>query len=65
MEIENDDSDFCQRGDNIIIVGTDGAAFKLAALPRVPKPMLGSAKGLVHLGPDFDDPIEGFEDCMP
>jgi antitoxin (DNA-binding transcriptional repressor) of toxin-antitoxin stability system len=53
------------QGREVVIIGADGSAFKLVALPRTPKPVFGSAWGLVHIGPDFDEPIEGFEDYMP
>ena len=46
------------QGQEIVIIGSDGAAFKLVALPRMPKPVFGSARGLVHIGPDFDEPID-------
>jgi hypothetical protein len=42
-----------------------GAASKLIALPRAPQPIFGSAQGQVHIGADFDEPIDGFEDYMP
>ncbi len=45
------------QGQEVIIIGADGSAFKLLALPRTPKPVFGSARGLVHIGPDFDKPI--------
>ena len=53
------------QGEDIVIIGPDGAAFKLLALPHIPQPIFGSARGLVHIEPDFDDPIEGFEEYMP
>lgn len=53
------------RGQELVIIGSDGSAFKLLALPRIPQPIFGSARGLVHIGPDFDEPIEGFEEYMP
>lgn len=52
-------------GQEVIIIGSDGGAFKLVALPRVPAPLFGSAKGQVSIGPDFDEPIEGLEEYMP
>lgn len=52
-------------GQELVIIGSDGSAFKLLALPRMPKPIFGSAQGLVTIGPDFDEPIEGFEEYMP
>ena len=53
------------QGHEVIIIGADGSAFKLVALPRAPKPVFASARGLVHISPDFDEPVEGFEDYMP
>lgn len=52
-------------GQEVVIIGSDGSAFKLLALPRTPQPIFGSARGLVSIGPDFDEPIEGFEEYMP
>jgi antitoxin (DNA-binding transcriptional repressor) of toxin-antitoxin stability system len=52
-------------GQELVIIGSDGSAFKLLALPRIPQPVFGSARGLVHIGPDFDEPVEGFEEYMP
>lgn len=51
-------------GKEVVIVGADGSTFKLVALSRSPKPIFGSAKGLVEINPGFDDPIEGFEDYV-
>lgn len=52
------------KGQEVVIIGSDGAAFKLMALPRPPKPVFGSARGMIQIGPDFDEPIEGFEEYM-
>ena len=52
-------------GQELVIIDSDGSAFKLLALPRIPKPVFGSARGLVDIGPDFDEPIEGFEEYIP
>jgi len=52
------------QGQDVVIIGSDGSAFKLTALPRTPQPVFGSARGLVSIGPDFDDPIEGFEEYI-
>lgn len=52
------------QGQDVIIIANDGTAFQLVALPRIPKPMFGSARGQVEIGPDFDDPIQGFEEYM-
>ena len=53
------------QGQEIVIIGSDGSAFKLMALPRTPQPIFGSARGLVSIGPDFDEPIAGFEEYLP
>jgi antitoxin (DNA-binding transcriptional repressor) of toxin-antitoxin stability system len=52
-------------GLELVIISSDGAAFKLLALPRIPQPIFGSARGLVAIGSDFDEPIEGFAEYMP
>lgn len=52
------------QGQEVIILGDEGAAFKLIALSRAPRPIFGSARGLVNIGPDFDEPIEGFEEYV-
>lgn len=51
-------------GQELVIIGSDGLAFKLLTLPRTPKPIFGSAQGLVYISPDFDEPIEGFEEYI-
>lgn len=52
-------------GQEVVIISSDGSAFKLLPLPRKPQPVFGSAQGMVHIGTDFDEPIEGFEEYMP
>jgi prevent-host-death family protein len=52
-------------GQELVIISSDGSAFKIMALPRIPQPIFGSARGLVQVGPDFDEPIEGFEEYIP
>ncbi len=53
------------QGEEIVIIGNDGNAVKLVALTHAPKPVYGSAQGLVHIGPDFDESVDGFEEYMP
>jgi len=53
------------QGQEVVIIGADGSAFKLVALLRAPHPVFGSARGLVQIGPDFDEPLEGLEEYMP
>ncbi len=52
------------QGQEIIIIGEDGSAFKLVALSRKPKPVFGSARGLIQISPDFDEPLEEFAEYM-
>ena len=52
------------KGQEVVIISSEGAAFKLLALPRSPKPVFGSARGMVSIGADFDDPIEGMEEYL-
>jgi antitoxin (DNA-binding transcriptional repressor) of toxin-antitoxin stability system len=63
-ELENLLRDVAQ-GQEVVIIGGDGSAYKLVALPRAPQPIFGSAKGQVRIGEDCDEPIEGFEEHMP
>lgn len=63
LELEKLLSDVA-KGQEIVIIASDGSAIKLVALPRNPQPIFGSAQGLVTIGDDFDDPIEGFEEYM-
>lgn len=54
------------RGSSVVISRSDGARFQLVPLPvDAPNPTFGSAKGLIDIGDDFDEPIEDFEDYMP
>ena len=53
-------------GEEIIITQTDGSAVKLVPLsPLKPLPLFGSAKGLVKMSDDFDEPLEDFQDYSP
>ena len=49
-------------GEDVVISRGDGAAFRLVpiATPE-PRPTFGSARGLITVHDDFDDPIPGFE----
>lgn len=57
--------DKAAQGQELVIIGADGQAFKVLPLSRVPQPVFGSARGLVEIGADFDAPIEGFEEYTP
>ncbi len=50
-------------GENVIIRGDDGTAYKIILLSRS-YPKFGSAKGLIEISDDFDEPVEGFEEYM-
>ncbi len=53
-------------GEEVIITKDDGSAFKIIALPaNQPYPKFGSAKGLIRMADDFDEPLEDFEEYMP
>ncbi|BAW96044.1 prevent-host-death protein [[Synechococcus] sp. NIES-970] len=54
------------QGEEVVIVCDDGSSFELLpATSKKPRPKFGSAKGLIWMSDDFDDPIEGFEDYEP
>lgn len=46
------------KGEQVVLVRPDGAVFQIVPLSRLPKPMFGSVKGLVHIADDFDDPLD-------
>ncbi len=53
-------------GEEVIITKDDGSTYKIVPfLKKKLYPKFGSAKGMVEMSDDFDDPIEGFEDYMP
>ena len=53
-------------GQEIIIQNNEGQDFQLISLPTTVKhPQYGSAKGIVKMLDNFDDPIEEFEEYMP
>ncbi|MEM1115046.1 MAG: type II toxin-antitoxin system prevent-host-death family antitoxin [Bacteroidota bacterium] len=49
-------------GEEVVISRGDGASFRLVpvATARL-SPVFGSARGLVDMADDFDDPVPGFE----
>lgn len=50
-------------GEEVVIIRNDGASFKIVPLSTVgANPKFGSAKGLVKLSDDFDEPLEDFEE---
>ncbi len=53
-------------GEEIIITQTDGSSVKLVALSHdQPTPKYGSAKGLIQVSDDFDEPIDDFRGYSP
>ncbi len=53
------------KGDEIIITKEQKAVVKLVSLiNEEPKPIFGSAKGLIEISEDFDEPLEDFEEYM-
>jgi prevent-host-death family protein len=54
------------KGQEVVITREDGATFKIIpAAPLAPYPKFGSAKGLVHIAEDFDEPLEDFQAYAP
>ncbi len=54
------------QGEEVVIRRVDGSAFKIVPIEKKrPYPKFGSAKGLIEMSDDFDDPIEDFEEYMP
>ena len=54
------------KGQEVVITCEDGATFKIvsaASLASYPK--FGSAKGLVKIAADFDEPLEDFQAYAP
>ncbi len=55
-----------EEGEDVIITKDDGSAFKIIYLPLdKPYPKFGSAKGLIEMSDDFDEPLEDFKEYMP
>ena len=53
-------------GEEVVITRSDGASFQIVSLNTAkPRPKFGSAKGLVRMSDDFDEPLEAFEDYAP
>ena len=53
-------------GEEIIITQTDGSAVKLVRCPTINQlPKYGSAKGLIQVSDDFDEPLDDFQDYSP
>lgn len=51
-------------GEEVVITRSDGASFKIVPVAGA-LPKFGSAKGLVEMSEDFDEPLEDFEAYTP
>ena len=52
-------------GEEVIITRGDGRRFRLVETEDSPRPRFGSARGLVRMSDDFDEPLEDFQDYAP
>ncbi len=53
-------------GIDVVITRDDGAVFKIVPLePAEPRPRFGSARGLIEMADDFDEPLEDFKAYEP
>ena len=53
-------------GEEVVITREDGATFKIVPIALMPpSPKFGSAKGLVKMTEDFDEPLEDFQAYAP
>lgn len=50
--------------EEVLITFRNGETARFVPLPR-PKPRFGSARGLIKMSDDFDEPLEDFEEHMP
>ena len=52
-------------GEEVVITKDDGSVFKIIPFPHNgPYPKFASAKGLVEMSDDFDEPLEDFKEYM-
>jgi len=52
-------------GEEVILLNGDRPAIKLVPIESVkPRPKFGSAKGLVWMSDDFDEPLEDMKEYM-
>lgn len=57
--------DAALRGEEVIITKGDRTSIKLTPTNTVkPRPKFGSAKGLIKMSNDFDEPLKDFKDYM-
>jgi len=54
------------QGDEVFILKDDQKLVQLVPVtPLLRQPKFGSAKGLITIADDFDDPLEDFDEYMP
>lgn len=51
-------------GTEVVITRGDRPVAKLVAIAEKPTRQFGSAKGLIHMAEDFDEPLEDFRELM-
>lgn len=57
--------DVVLQGEDITIIQNGTPVAKLTAIPsEKPRPKFGSAKGLISISDDFDEPLEDFVEYM-
>ena len=57
--------DAAVNGEEVVIAKDEQHLVKLVPVSRVkPRPRFGSAKGLITMSDDFDEPVEDFEAYM-
>jgi prevent-host-death family protein len=57
--------DAAVNGEEVVITKDDQHIVKLVPVARAkPRPQFGSAKGLITMSDDFDEPLEDFEEYM-
>ena len=53
-------------GEEVMITREDGATFKIVRIaPMAPYPKFGSAKGLMKMAKNFDEPLADFQAYTP
>ncbi|MGR3318491.1 MAG: type II toxin-antitoxin system Phd/YefM family antitoxin [Candidatus Anammoxibacter sp.] len=53
-------------GEEVIIKKENGTYYKIVPIIKnEPIPKFGSAKGLIEISDDFDEPLEEFKEYMP
>lgn len=52
-----------ESGEEVIIIKEDGSSYKIISMNKK-RPRFGSAKGLIEISDDFDEPLEDFKEYM-